>query len=115
MFLVLCPCLCCRGFFLYVEVMKSFEDTLAEAFKFVDFSHFKLLIKDLVYIYELYDVDDEDNWLKDAVGEDDEINVRIIRTVYLLSRIAENHGSLLIAFKAKFPKLWERIERNNHI
>lgn len=95
--------------------MKSFEDTVVEAFKFMDFSHFKLMLKDLVYIYELYDVDDEDNWLKDAVGEEDEINVRIIRTVYLMSRIAENHGSLLIAFKARFPKLWEKIEKQGNL
>jgi len=87
------------------------EHEIEEAFKFFDFNKFRRLILDLTDFYELYDVDDEDNWVKDAVGEENEINVRIVRTVYLISRIAENHSGALLGFKIKFPKLWERLEK----
>lgn len=74
-------------------------------------SHMRQLILDLYPLLQLYDVDEEDDWLKDVVGELDVDNVRLIRTVYILSRFAENHAGKLVELNVKFKKLWKKMEK----
>ncbi len=66
--------------------------------------------RDAIPLIELYDVEESDDWLKDKVGEDDERNVRLIRTVYLVSRIAEFHAPRLCSLKIKYKDLWKKLE-----
>lgn len=68
-------------------------------------------LRDIIPLFELYDVEDEDDWVKEAVGELDERNVRLIRTVYLMSRIAEFHAGRLCNLKIRYPDLYKRIEK----
>jgi len=90
---------------------KTTAEEISEAFYFFDFNQFKSMIYDFSSIYELYNMDDEDNWLKEECDQEHEINVRIIRTVYILSKISENYTGMLLGFKLKFPKLWEKLEK----
>lgn len=72
-------------------------------------------LRDIIPLFELYDVDDEDDWVKDAVGEENEQTVRLIRTVYLMSRIAEFHTGKLNLMRMRFKDLWKRIELQNDL
>ena len=85
------------------------EQLLEDAFNFWDIKKLTSLLADLMELYELYDVD-KDNWLKDKVGEDNELNVRVVRTLYLISKLAEKHAGALLTFKTKFPKLCDKME-----
>lgn len=71
------------------------------------------ILSDLLPIVELYYVEEDKDWVKDAVGEDDTRNVRIIRTVYLLSKLADRHAGKLSLMKAKYRDLWLRLEEKS--
>ena len=68
---------------------------------------------DTAEIIKLYNVTDEDDWVRDIVGEHDVKNVRMARTAFLLSRIAHNHADLLKKVKRIAPGFWQRAERAN--
>lgn len=67
-------------------------------------------IKDSFPLFQLYDVDETDDWLRDSVGEDDKNVVRLVRTVYIVSKIADNHSGILATIRARFNGLWKRME-----
>jgi hypothetical protein len=71
-------------------------------------------LRDIIPLFELYDVEDENDWVKDAVGEENEQNVRLIRTVYLMSRIAEFHTGKLSMIRMRFKDLWKRMEEKHN-
>lgn len=60
-------------------------------------------------LLELYNVDESSDWVRDAVGVADCRNVRLIRTVYLLSILAEAHANKLYSVRLRFKGLWKRI------
>lgn len=68
------------------------------------------LLKHLHEFFSLYDVDEDDDWMKKDVGEEDLQNVRLIRTVYLLSRISDLYSGAFVSLKYQFPSLWKKIE-----
>lgn len=70
------------------------------------------LLTCMLPIIELYNVTEDVDWVKDAVGNDDVQNVRIIRTVYLISKFADLHAGRLSRIKAQFPQLWRRLQPN---
>lgn len=65
--------------------------------------------KDVFPLFELYNVEEDDDWVKDTVGELNVKNVRLIRTVYLMSKIAENHAGKLCLINMNFKNLWKRL------
>ena len=70
-------------------------------------------LRDIIPLFELYDVEDEDEWVEKNVGGDEENvrTVRLIRTVYLVSRIAEFHAGKLCTLKIDFKDLYQRMEK----
>jgi len=68
-------------------------------------------MKDLIPLFELYDVDEDDDWVRDQVGELDERNVRLIRTVYLMSYIADKFAGKLCTASVHHKNLWKRLEK----
>lgn len=78
-----------------------------------DLEQMQRLLIDIFPILELYEAIGSEGWLKEAVGEEDEINVRLIRTVYLVSRLSDFHAGKLATIKAKFPFLWKRLEEHD--
>jgi Holliday junction resolvase RusA-like endonuclease len=65
------------------------------------------LLQDLEDVYMLYDVDPKDDWVLEAVGEEDERHVRLSRTAYLLSKIAE-YSDKLKQIKRRFGGFHQR-------
>jgi hypothetical protein len=68
-------------------------------------------LRDIIPLFEMFDIDDENDWILQAVGKDDELQVKILRTVYLISRIAEFHAGKLCQVKTHHKGLWERMEK----
>lgn len=70
-------------------------------------------LRDVSPLYELYDVDEDDDWVAKLVGKDQETTIRLIRTVYLLSRISEFHAGKFLNINMKYKKLWKRMEKEH--
>lgn len=80
-----------------------------------DCAQLTLFLNDIIPLFDLYNVDEEDDWVKDAVGIDNLATVRLIRTVYLVSKIAENHAGKLCATKIHFKDIYKRMEQVNAV
>jgi hypothetical protein len=96
-------------------VKKNLEQQINEALEVWNCKQMVAFLRDIIPLFELYDVEDEDDWVKDAVGEENERNVRLIRTVYLVSKIAEFHAGALVSFKVKFPKIYLKMEKSKEL
>lgn len=72
--------------------------------------HMKFLFHSQVLL-ELFDVDEDDDWVVEVVGEDSARNVRLFRTVYLVSRLADACGRDLLGMSIEFKGLWKRMEK----
>jgi hypothetical protein len=90
---------------------KSIEQEINDCLEKWDCKQLCSFLKDIIPLLELYNVDEEDDWVRDTVGTDNLQNVRLIRTVYLLSKIAENHAASLCHFKVSFRNLYKRMEK----
>lgn len=94
---------------------KTIEDEVNEFLEYWDCDQMCAFLRDVIPLFELYDVDEQDDWLRDRVGEEDERNVRLIRTVYLISRIAEFHTGYLASVKVNFKNIHQRLEKEGQI
>src|ERR1700743_577766 len=95
------------------------KKTLAvEINKFLEYWDCKQMasfLRDIIPICELYNVCEEDDWVKDLVGADDVQNVRLIRTVYMISRVAELHSGKLCSVKMNFKNIYLRLEKEGTV
>ena len=91
---------------------KTLEDEINEFLEYWDADQMCAFLCDIGPVFRLYDVDEENDWVKNAVGEEDERNVRLIRTVYLISRIAEFHAGKLVGVKVNFKNIYQKMEKH---
>ena len=89
---------------------KNIEQEINEFLEKWDCNQLTAFLRDILPLMELYNVDEDDDWVRDCVGEDNLQNVRLIRTVYLISKIAENHASILASTKIYFKNICDRLE-----
>lgn len=90
------------------------KDLQQEINEFLEIFDVKSLISFLectIPLTELYDVDESKDWVEDYVGKDQASTIRMIRTVYLISKLSEISGGKIATVKAKFGNLWQRLEK----
>ncbi len=68
-------------------------------------------INDMWELFELYDVDEDNDFVSNEVGEENCREVRLARTAYLLSLVASNHSKALEKIQKKFPDFWKQAEK----
>ncbi len=90
---------------------KNIEQEINEFLMEWSITEMTNFIGDIIPIFELYNVDVDNDWVKEEVGEENERNVRLIRTVYLISKLSENYSGRLCSLKVKFPGLWKKLEK----
>ncbi len=88
---------------------KSLQDEINEFLMVWDCETMNGFFREIADLFDLYNVEEEDDWVKDEVGDEDERTIRLIRTVYLISRIAEFHAGKLCTLKMQFRDLWKRM------
>jgi hypothetical protein len=66
---------------------------------------------DIYAFFELYDVDEHDDWVEKRVGKEDTQNVRLVRTVYLLSKFCSHHSGRIATTNVRFKDLWKKLEK----
>lgn len=90
---------------------KTLEDQINEFLNIWDFEAQSNFFKDIFPVIELYKIEEEENdWVQDAVGLEDRDTIRLVRSAYLISRIAEYHAGKLAQTKARCPHLWKKME-----
>ena len=71
------------------------KDLQQEINEFLEVFDVKSLIDFLecsIPLTELYDVEENKDWVEDYVGKDQASTIRMIRTVYLISKLADASG-----------------------
>lgn len=94
---------------------KTLEDEINDFLEYWNADQMCAFLRDIIPLFELYDVEDEDDWVADAVGKENERNVRLIRTVYLVSRIAEFHAGKLAGVKMNFKEIYRKMEKQGTV
>ena len=89
---------------------KTLEDQINAFLEMWDVDRQVAFLKDILPLFELFDVEDEKDWVVEAVGEGNQVHFRLLRTVYIMSTIAEKHAGRLASIKVNFPELHKRME-----
>ncbi len=89
---------------------KTLEQEINEFFDILGEKETLNLLAHMFFVFELYDVDEDNGWLAECIKEEDVHNVRMIRTVYLLSKIADLYAGKFCEIKTRFKGLWKRLE-----
>ncbi len=91
---------------------KDLNDIIEDFVNEWDVDSMCAFLRDLEPIFELYDVnDDETDWIRPFVSDGEHNHVRLIRTVYLVSKFAEIHAGKLCVLNLKYKKLWQKMEK----
>lgn len=89
---------------------KTIEDHINLAINTWGHKEMEAFFSDVFPLLELFNVDEARDWVRDDSGEENFRNVRLIRSMYLISKIAEFHAGPLVSFKTKLPKLYKKLE-----
>jgi hypothetical protein len=95
-----------------MKIKKTLEQEINDFLEKWDINQMCAFMHDVMPLMELYNVDENNDWVKDIVGESNEKNVRLIRTVYLVSKIVEFHSSIMAHLKMNFKDLYKRMEKH---
>lgn len=89
---------------------RTIEEEIEAFLDIWDCKQLVSFLEDVVHLVKLYDVDETDDWVQDIVGSADVRNVRLVRTVYLLSMIAERHSGKMSQARMHHRDLYKRLE-----
>ena len=90
---------------------KNINDEINECLNYFGESGLILFMQEILPLVELYNANEENDWVRDEIGEDHFQEVRLIRTVYLISKLAELQAYRLAYVKCTFPNLYSRMEK----
>lgn len=90
---------------------KSIEEEINEFLEVWDMDSMISFLTNAFHLTELYNVEEEDDWVKQIVGAEQVTTIRSIRTVYLMSKFAETQGPKLASTRSRFANLWKRLEK----
>lgn len=90
---------------------KDIKSEINDFLNVWDIDQLVSFLQDTIPLFQLYNVDEENDWVRDIVGKEDMSTIRLIRTVYLVSQIAEAHAGRLCLINAQFKHLWKRMEK----
>lgn len=90
---------------------KNVNDEINECLNYFGESGLISFMQEILPLVELYNANEENDWVRDEIGEDHFQEVRLIRTVYLISKLAEFQAYRLAYVKCTFPNLYLRMEK----
>jgi hypothetical protein len=91
---------------------RDLESEIHEFMEVWDKHKVAALLRDMIPFFELFHIDKESaEELEEYEGKVYEAQVRILRTVYLLSRLAHIHAGDLCMMNVRFKNLWARMEK----
>ncbi len=94
---------------------KSIETEINAFLEEWDYEQISEFFRYIEPLLELYNITEQDDWVAKEVGEDNSQNVRLIRTVYIMSRMCEVFAGRFVGINISFPKLWKRLEKSGAV
>jgi len=70
-------------------------------------------LRDIIPLFVLYHIDKDAKEFDERIGEEDESMVRVLRTIYLISKLAHVHAGELCLLNVHFKDLWLRMEKES--
>jgi hypothetical protein len=93
---------------------KDIQLEINEVLEIWDLNQQEKFLSDIIPIFELYySIDKESEIFEKKETAEDAATVRLIRAVYLISKMAESHSGKIAAVRMQWPKLWKRMEQSN--
>lgn len=93
---------------------KDLQHQINEFLEVWDLEQQEKFIRDVVPLFEMYFNVDKDFGLYDKEDGLEHATVRLIRSVYLISKMAECHAGKLATVKMQWPSLWKKMEKLNY-
>ena len=90
---------------------KNIEAEINEFLEMLDVNSMISFLTCAFTLTELYNVEEEEDWVEKLVGPEQVITIRSIRTVYLMSKFAELQAGKLASTRVRFKDLWKRLEK----
>jgi len=90
---------------------KNIEAEINEFLEMWDVNNMISFLTCAFTLTELYNVEEEEDWVEKLVGPEQVITIRSIRTVYLMSKFAELQAGKLASTRVRFKDLWKRLEK----
>ena len=98
-----------------VDVLKRKEkDIEDEILAFMDTwnkTYLEELLRRTIPLYELYDIEDDSDWVEEEVGQQNVRNVRFVRTAYLISKLCDFLGPRIATTNMRHANLWKKLEK----
>lgn len=94
---------------------KTLEEEINSFFHDWNFEQMDEFLRLVRPLTELFPDNEDDDWIREAVDENDLQVVRMVRMVYLVSRLAEFHAGKLCTIKIRFKDLWRRLEQEGMV
>lgn len=92
---------------------KTLEQEINEFLEIWDYKQQCAFLRDILPIVELYNVEENDDWVaKEVSGDKQNVNtVRLVRSVFLISRLCEIHAGKMCMMSVQFKNLWSRLQK----
>lgn len=91
---------------------KTLEEDITQFFEDFPLKDMREFLGAIYPVIELYETMGEDHdWVVDEVGAENAQNVRLIRTAYLFSRLADFYSGRLCLLSARHKGLWRKMEK----
>lgn len=92
---------------------KTIEEEINGFLELWDCKQQIAFLRDIIPLFELYDVEDEDDWVEKEIGGDKENvrTIRLVRSVYLISKMCEFHAGRFCRINMEYKNLWKRMEK----
>lgn len=89
----------------------SIEDQINGFLNDFDLDDMRLFLEICGEVFFLFDVDQDDDWIEKKVGAENCSNIRLIKSVYLISKMSEFFAGRLCIMKMKYPQLYKKMEK----
>lgn len=89
---------------------EQLEKNIQKFFEVWDFEQMNDLARFFIEFLEVFELDKDLDWEKEVLQNEDKRNVKIIRCVYIILKLADLYSGKLLCTKAEFKNLWKKLE-----
>jgi len=93
---------------------KELEVQINEFLEVWDLEQQEKFLRDVIPLFEMYFSLDKEGEIFEKENGEHEATIRLIRSVYLISKMAEYHAGKLASVKMQWPSLWKKMEKSKY-
>lgn len=89
---------------------EDLEEKVQMFFEKWSFDEMNDLARFFIEFLEVFELDKDLDWEKEVLANEDVRNVKIIRCMYIVLKMADLYSGKLVATKVEFKGLWRKLE-----